>query len=532
VDKDKVMLHRTGTRRVRHRFIWPAILIGAGAMASLMLGSVRAGAAPVPPTSVGINLPPLAFWVETRSFSNLALYGTLQIILPGNKFVQIEPEMVNVNGWPGNLPADVTASIQLLMPQAAKRGDAFRCSWQGQAVANVAGYARATRADANNLDFVLTADSFDTLHGLSKRAEVSLRLSGMSPSAPLADVDCREANRPRTQIYDPGFIRNLASYRVVRFMDWMGVNGVPAADFAREVAPQRPIGPGNSVTLTNMIALAREAKIDPWFNIPYGASDAYIRQFAQMAHDRLPPDRTVYVELGNEMWNPQFYATRQAMADGVAAKLSTNPYEAELRQYALRSKHMLDIWTQVYADHPRRLVRIVSPQMYNTYSTNTILGFRDVAKSVDAIAIAPYFGNTLYPQSNAGPRPASLEEAFSKLKGAVKETLAAAREQKVIADRMGKRLIAYEAGQHILIPDNVALLQQINVDPRMGQIYTTFLDGWASEIGDTIMLYHQVGPVVNFGAWGLEEYDNQPLSQAPKKKAVLDFIARHPAPAP
>src|SRR5205085_376698 len=169
-------------------------------------------------------------------------------------------------------------------------------------------------------------------------------------------------------------------------------------------------------------------RIDPWFNIPYGASDTYIRRFAQMAHDRLPPDRTVYVELGNEMWNPQFYATRQAMADSVAAKLSANPYEAELRQYALKSKHMLDIWTQVYADHPKRLVRIISPQMYNSYSTNTIMGYRDVAKSVDALAIAPYFGNTLYPQPNAGPRPASMDEAFSKLKMAVGETLAAARE--------------------------------------------------------------------------------------------------------
>jgi hypothetical protein len=528
-----MMQHRTtGRFGSGQRLIWSAILIGAGAVATLMLGSVRAGAAPVPPTRVGINLPSLAFWVETRSFTNLALYGTMQVILPGHRYVPIEPDMVNANGWPANLPEGVTATLQLLMPQGAKRGDSFHCNWQGQAVVNVAGYAKATRGDANTIYFVLTADSFDTVHGLNKRAEVSLLLNGMSTSAPLAGLDCREANRPRAQVYDPGFIRALAPYRVVRFMDWMGVNGVPAADFARETTPQRPVGPGNSVTLTNMITLATEARIDPWFNIPYGASDIYIRRFAQMAHDRLPPDRTVYVELGNEMWNPQFYATRQAMADGVAAKLSTNPYEAELRQYALKSKHMLDIWTQVYADRPKSLVRVVSPQMYNTYSTNTIMGYRDVAKSVDALAIAPYFGNTVYPQLNNGPRPASVDEAFSKLKGAVSETLAAARDQKAIADRLGKRLIAYEGGQHILIPDNVALLHQINIDPRMGQIYTTFLEGWAREIGDTIMLYHQVGPVGNFGAWGLEEYDNQPLSQAPKKRAVLDFVAAHRAPVP
>jgi len=170
-------------------------------------------------------------------------------------------------------------------------------------------------------------------------------------------------------------------------------------------------------------------------------------------------------------------------------------------------------------------VRVVSPQQHNTYSANTILGFRDVAKSVDAVAIAPYFGNTIYPKPGEGPRPANLDETFTKLKVSLDEVMAATRDQKQIADRFGKRFLAYESGQHILIPDDVELLRKINNDPRMGQIYTNFLNRWARDFGDVVMLYHQVGWVSPFGAWGLEEYDNQPLSEAPKKKAVMDFIA-------
>jgi hypothetical protein len=528
------MMEQQAVRRARFGrvFIWPTILLGGAAVAMVMLGSVRAGAAPVPPTRVGINLPGLGFWVETRSFTNLALYSAMRIARPGGKSVTDEPGMINAYGWPANLSGDLAAFLPLLIPQGARKGDVFHCTWRGQAVVTVVEAAIVVKADANDLYFALKRDGRDTLRGVAEeRAQVRLKLSDTSPGAPVADVDCREVNRPRNQIFDPGFVRSLAPYRVVRFMDWMNANGAPVADFAREIMPQRPVGQGNAVTLTNMIALAHAAKIDPWFTIPYDADDAYIRHFAQLVHDRLPPDRTVYVELGNEMWNLQFVAARQAMEDGIAAKLSTNAYEAQLRQYGLKSKHMLDIWSQVFADNPKRLVRVISAQQYNSYSTTTILGYRDVAKSVDAIAVAPYFGNTIYPRLGMGPRPASLDETFSRLKVAMNETLAAARDQKVIADRMGKRLLGYEGGQHILIPDNVELLRQINVDPRMGQIYTAFLDGWAREIGDTILLYHQVGPVGNFGAWGLEEFDNQPLSQAPKKKAVLDFIAAHRAPA-
>jgi hypothetical protein len=521
----------TSARKRSRPFILPAIVLGGAAVGAFLMVSVRAGAAPVPPTRLGINLPSPASWSETRSFNNIALYGTMQFAAPGQKSMTYAPQYTGPGGWPANLSGDLRAYIPLLVPQGARKGEVFHCSWKGQAVVQAVDNAVPVRADANNLFFALNLDARNSARGVTgKTAQVRLIIGDTSATAPFEDLDCREANRPRGQIYDPGFVRSLAPYKVVRFMDWMNANGGPVADFARETMPQRPKGPGNSVTLTNMIALATEAKIDPWFTIPYGADDAYIRQFAQMVHDRLPRDRTAYVELGNEMWNLAFGASQQAQKDGLAAGLSTNSYEAMLRQYGLKSKHMLDIWTQVFADNPKRLVRVISVQQYNTYSTNTIFGVPNVAKSVDAIATAPYFGNKLYPRLNMGPRPANLDEAFSKLKGMLEESLQATRDQKVIADKLGKRLLAYESGQHILIDDNVDLLRQINRDPRMGQIYKTFLDSWARDFGDTIMLYHQVGPVGTFGAWGLEEYDNQPLSEAPKKKAVLEFAAEHRQP--
>ena len=54
--------------------------------------------------------------------------------------------------------------------------------------------------------------------------------------------------------------------------------------------------------------------------------------------------------------------------------------------------------------------------------------------------------------------------------------------------------------------------------------YKRYLSIWRTRIGDTIMLYDSVQPVVRTGAWGLLEYLGQPLGEAPKMRATLDAI--------
>lgn len=510
------------------RLLWGTMIATAATAVFATMLAVRASAAPVPPTRVGVNLGAPAHWVEDRSFSNLAIYGSLSVLVPGGKRGPLAPPMLGVNGWPANLPADAQVLLPLLVPPGAKAGDQFRCTWQGHANVGLNGDAALVRGDASGLTFALRKDAIDTAHGITgTTAQVRLLISGVTSAAPMADIDCREANRPRDQLFDPQFIRSLAPYRVVRFMDWMNVNSGVTPDFARETMPQRPTGQNSGVPLVNMLRLAVEARIDPWFTIPYSADDSYVHSFAQLTHDRLPPDRTVYVELGNELWNGNFPDARKVQADGLAAGLDTNPFRAQLRQYALRSKHMLDIWTQVYADRPKQLVRVVSGQNFVPFTSETILGFADVAKSVDALGVAPYFGNQLFPADKTLPRPANVDEAFVQLEQTLDKTLKSLHDQKAAANRFGKRLIAYEGGQHVLNKDDLAILVQLNRDPRMGKAYTRYLESWARDVGDTIVLFQMTGPISRFGAWGMEEYNGQPVDQAPKKKAVLDFIAAH-----
>jgi hypothetical protein len=92
-----------------------------------------------------------------------------------------------------------------------------------------------------------------------------------------------------------------------------------------------------------------------------------------------------------------------------------------------------------------------------------------------------------------------------------------------VAAKLGKRYIAYEAGQHIILND-VELASQVQRDPRMYDAYRRYLSLWKSQIGDTLMMYTSVQPVVQWGGWGLLEYSGQPLSEAPKMRAVRDAL--------
>lgn len=272
------------------------------------------------------------------------------------------------------------------------------------------------------------------------------------------------------------------------------------------------------------------AGTDAWFTVPYNADEDFVRNMAAIVRDRLDKGHKAYFELSNEVWNFSFPVAKQAMDEGVAEKLSADPYTNNPLRYAEKSIWMHKILTDAFKDQPARLVRVVAAQNDNSWNGRTIMGFRDMAAWTDAIATGVYFGHSFFDAPNDKPAIETLPAQFDRLEIARATAIARALENKATADKYGKRMIAYEAGQHIIVPANAspeatAMNIAMQRSPLMSEQYRRFLADWRAKIGDTITMYSMTGSISQYGSWGMREYAGQPLAETPKRAAVMDAIA-------
>jgi hypothetical protein len=133
--------------------------------------------------------------------------------------------------------------------------------------------------------------------------------------------------------------------------------------------------------------------------------------------------------------------------------------------------------------------------------------------------------------------------------GAIAAAADVIRQNKAVADRFGLKLISYEGGQHLTPLSSLGtscndwnnssdcppfravqnLLIAANRDPRMGELYTEYLNEWRRLGGSLFVHYTAVSlPSGQFGSWGAKESILQPDSQAYKQQALFRFIEENP----
>jgi hypothetical protein len=468
------------------------------------------------PIKVGTNVVYPAYYSNSRAFMNLAAGSSWRLVKTNNSWGAM-PADHWVTDQTFRLDPGESGARTLSQPTGVLLGKSVDiiCRWQGTGSVSMIW-------DKVNKNTVFGDHMFRFTWVPDNGQAVSVMVnSSMSSSDPIRNLDCREADASRTQLFDPTFLANVKKYNLIRFMDWQNTNANKAATWATRTTPDSATyGGSDGVAVENMIELANQAKSNPWFTIPYNADDDYIRRFAQTVRDRLDPSLTVYVELGNEVWNYYFPVTGQAETEGLAEGLHTDRYRAMLFRYAEKAGHALDIWKDVFNGQSSRLVRVAATQNVD-WSVGQVLGFRDTASKIDAVATAPYFNWN----ANAQPIAANgLDTFFTSLKGRVDENINMALKIKAVAAAKGKRYIAYEAGQHVTGGD-INTLKMVQRDKRMGQLYKYYLTRWQQEVGDNITLYMDVGGIATTGGWGLQEYLGQPLTQAPKAQTVNLYIA-------
>jgi hypothetical protein len=360
-------------------------------------------------------------------------------------------------------------------------------------------------------------------------------------------------NFPSTSIWHPALLSELKGFRTARFMDWQRTNTSTVSDWSqRTIATARSWNTPSGVPVEQIASLANAANIDPWVNVPTHASDDYVVQFARVLHQQLSPNLSVNVEYSNEPWNYSFSGTNWMYSQAQAAwpaevAAKTNAYTLQANWYANRLVQVCNLIKNEFGADRGRVRCVANTQAASTGSAAAVLNCTVAAKtlgqpcgkSIDVLAIAPYFGGYIsatklrttvsawYTQPDGG-----LTQLFNEIMGSEATTttvapLAAAGSNvaggslaqirswmvanKAIADQFNIPLWAYEGGQGLAPPggDNdatlVTLFTNANRDPRMAAAYTKMLADWQAAGGQTFSLYDDVAAPSKYGFWGLKE---------------------------
>lgn len=340
--------------------------------------------------------------------------------------------------------------------------------------------------------------------------------------------------------FHPDFLNRWRGFSVLRFMDWMHTNNSRQERWAQRptMASARWTGDGG-VPVEVMVDLANRLQIDPWFCMPHLADDDYVRRFAELVRARLNPDRKVYIEYSNEVWNGQFRQHHHANEQGQKLGLGERPWEAGWRYYARRSVQIFRIWEEVFGGSDR-LVRVLSSQAGNSYVAGQILRFEDAGRAADALAIAPYISMNVPARADNPDRltadkvaAMTVEQILDHVEQvALPEAIKWIEAHRRLAEQYGLTLIAYEAGQHLVgiqggenNDEMTRLFHSANRHPRMGQIYRSYFAAWEANRGGVMAMFASVGQWSKWGSWGLMEFYNEDPAQHPKMAATLEQAA-------
>jgi len=382
-----------------------------------------------------------------------------------------------------------------------------------------------------------------------EKGAIFLRLKETDPSDYVRDIHVIMPGFEKTwrsNPFHPQFLRRWRGVACFRFMDWMKTNGSKVRSWSDRPRLNDAAWSLKGVPVEIMVDLCNRLHADAWFCMPHMCDDDYVRRFAALVRERLTPDLRVYVEYSNEVWNSLFPQTRYAGMKGRELGLGDKerPWEGGGMYYARRSVQIFRIWEEEFGDParqtPARLVRVLAWQAGNAWwLRNIILPTDDAGRRADAVAIAPYFHLLVPPKASKPGRLTADETAGWSVdrlldyveQHALPQAVENMRKTKEAADEYGLTMIAYEGGQHLVGvrggENNKRLTQlfmQANAHPRMGALYTTYLDAWVKAGGDLFCHFSSVGRWSKWGCWGLLQYYDDDATRSPKFMAVMRWV--------
>jgi hypothetical protein len=530
-----------------------ALLAGAGAGGG---GIARAQTPADLPAGRGLSDPTLAFGLSGIADSSPAR-PFLDLMKESRPFVAHDKKSwsamsnadltaggwLDAGGWPKRIPPGMTAIGTIWSwgrgaedPDFYRRADIYVLSYRGEGALRLDGDVEVLQADPGRM--ILRNRNGGTM---------SLDIAATDPGGTgnhIRDITLvpqrYAALHAAGAIFNPDWLALVEDARQLRFMDWMEVNGTTSARWEDRPLMGDASWMKQGVPVEVMVQLANQTGTEPWFTMPMGAEEAYIRNFATYVRDHLDPGLKIHVEYSNETWNWAFQQTQWLLEQGQAA-WGAGDDRVYIDYNAMLATRSALIWRAVFGDAAgQRLDMVLGIQTGSSRNAIRLLtaplwqerdpaGYVAPSSVFTSLAVTTYFGGQTVAKD--APRAALLaairsdpQAAAAELTGqlqdpaypgSIPQIVKRWRESKAVAEQYGLALIAYEGGQHIQQSFRVKGISEEDMDlltyfltgyvrsADMAELYAALWAAWAEVGQGPFMQFTDVSAASKFGIWGL-----------------------------
>lgn len=445
---------------------------------------------PPPPRkrNIGINLAHHRYYSTERPFTDLAKQMSPWQWSTSTSWGGGARGTTDVNGFPVTIPTGVFVGSVLDMHRGNANGP----------------YTFAPTAG-------VTADG-QTKVGEITKSNASQRVL-WRVRAPITSFTFTEPGAP-SETFWPPFLERTKKFGVIRFMDWSLTNEDRPISWSTRTTPSWYTQADKEVAWEYQFSLAIQCDAAPWICVHHRADDVYVRELAKLAKSRYTGKQPIFLEHSNEVWNGAFPQYRYC-AD--RSPKTRSPLEYHIARTAAIAR--------IFREEGNNIVSVLGAQAVGSDHFRWVVGQVPLPADINAVAIAPYFGYSIQNKLDVN---AILAECAQSIE---------ANKTHLVKWRMecqprGLRLLAYEGGQH-LAPngtdlDNPTVYNNYiaaNRHERMYQLYLDYLKSWDEATGSEVhCLFNSTYAPQKWGSWGLWEFEGQPLSEAHKARAVLDYM--------
>jgi hypothetical protein len=482
--------------------------------------------------SMGVNLEGLSDYSVSKIFIDVVKTARGY----GNKDRPWEGQVeVGKDGWP-------TDDFGIILFTKQKNvGGTYLFSFKGRA--NVVPVA--TDGEVRNLKF--NSDSGISTGEIFLRDKADQMMLGFRDSlGGIKDLKILRPGHPLSgrEVFYPPFLGLLKPFSVIRFMDPFRINGSRVGSWLQRSLETDPFqNTDRGLAYEYAIQLCNAAKKDFWLNIPLLADDSYVAELAKLVKAKLDPERKIYLEYSNEIWNSDFAAHEQNIKlaeTELASEGDSNRERLGFKRVGKRIVEISKIFANVFGPDPQfsRIRPVLAGQVARPETVQ--IGLEWLADKVGeprnliyAVAGAPY----LTTDSISGlKRELTATDVVTSLSSSLDSNARKYFKQQedwngqtgqpgfaTLARYYGLRYLAYEGGPDTHGDQGVDAKIEANRSAMMGAVVQRYLSEWVGCGGDLFMYYNLSGPQGRWGSWGLVEAIEDPPSE--KYQAVSKVAA-------